>query len=225
MKKLFQMAVLFGIAAFLICPARSQNTNVAANTNSNTATANKNAVVFTNEDREKGLKYLQETTDLFLKEISGLSEAQLNFKESPERWSVAEVAEHIVVAENRIFSLITEKIVKEPAPVGKENFRLQDTAIWMAITNRNTKFTAPEPVQPKGNFKTKADILKGFKETRAKTAEFLKNTDEDLRNRFGTLPVIGTIDGFQWFVFINAHGYRHLEQIKEIKAHPDFPAK
>ncbi|MEZ5344862.1 MAG: DinB family protein [Pyrinomonadaceae bacterium] len=212
------------IVLFLVCPANSQNAGQVSSNNSASAPS-ADPLVFTEEDREKGLKYLEETSELFFKEISELTPAQLNFRESPDRWSIAEAAEHIIIAEKTILSLIEKKVVTAPPPAGKDNFRLQDQAIWMAITNRNTKFSAPEPVQPKGEMRSKAAILKEFRETRGRTSSFLKNTGVDLRNRFGTLPVIGTIDGFQWFIFINSHCYRHLEQIKEIRSDPKFPAR
>lgn len=185
----------------------------------------KNPVVFTDKDRETGLKYLEETKGEFIEQISSLSDAQLNFKTGPERWSIAEVAEHIIVAENTLYSLITEKILKAPAPESTDNFRVKDTAIWLAITNRETKFTAPEQVQPNGRWKSKAELLSNFETARAKTISYVKTTGEDLRNRFAENPVIGVIDGYQWFIFLNAHSSRHLAQIREIKAEPKFPKR
>ena len=54
------------------------------------------------KDKKFLLNYLKQTRQDFLKSISGLSEAQWNYKPSPERWSIAECAEHITLAENFI---------------------------------------------------------------------------------------------------------------------------
>lgn len=215
--KLIAYAVLLVIAFVgLICPSHAR---------AQAADAKKASVVFSEKDREAAITFLNETRSEFANEISNLSDAQLSFKTAPDKWSVAEVAEHIILAENTIYNIISENVVKSPAPAGADNFRLKDSAIWMVLTNRSTKFTAPEQLRPANRFKTKADILSNFASTRARTIDYISNTKEDLRNRFGELPVLGTIDGFQWFVFVNAHSARHLAQIAEIKADPKFPKK
>lgn len=208
------------VIAYFICPGNSQAQSTQPVSAEKTA-----AVVFTAKDRTTALEHFDETKTDFLNEIKGLSETQLNFKESPERWSVAEVAEHIIVAENGVLPLIINKVLKAPVAAGKDNYRVKDQAVWMAVTNRSTKFTAPESVQPNGRFKSKAEILTGFKEARNKTIEFVKTTDIDLRNHFADNPVMGVIDGYQWLIFLNAHSQRHLDQIKQIKADPNFPKK
>ncbi|MGD9588115.1 MAG: DinB family protein [Pyrinomonadaceae bacterium] len=204
------------MSAGILCPLKA---------NGQTTETKKHPVVFTEKDREAGIRLLRETQDEFVAAISDLTEAQLNYKVSAEKWSIAEVAEHIILAENRIFSIITDAVLKAPAPQGAENFRIKDPVITLALTNRSTKFTAPEPLTPKSRFKNKGELLSNFTTTRTKTIDYLAATKDDLRNRFGELPVLGTIDGYQWFVFVNAHGARHLAQIAEIKADLNFPKR
>lgn len=59
-------------------------------------------------DREKGLQYLRQTRDGVVAATKGLSEAQLMFKPASDRWSVAEVLEHITVVEGAIYGNVTE---------------------------------------------------------------------------------------------------------------------
>ena len=68
------------------------------------------------QDREKAVAYLEETRAKFLKSIDGLSEAQWKFKAGPDRWSIAEVAEHIAISEGTILGLIQQKMLAMPAP-------------------------------------------------------------------------------------------------------------
>ena len=45
---------------------------------------------------------------------------------------------------------------------------------------------------------------------------------EDFRGR----PLIdGNMDVYQWFLMISTHSQRHILQIREVKAHKDFPKK
>ncbi len=55
-------------------------------------------------DREFGMSALHASRKLFLDSVAGLSDAQLNFKPAPEKWSIAEVAEHIALARTVHFS-------------------------------------------------------------------------------------------------------------------------
>src|SRR5450631_2668087 len=67
------------------------------------------------EEREAALSSLQATHDAFLKSIAGLSEKQWKFKPAPDRWSVADVSEHIAVAESGIFGMVQSKVMTSPA--------------------------------------------------------------------------------------------------------------
>src|SRR5438093_9739294 len=68
----------------------------------------------TQHDRDSLLKHLQQTRQAFLDSISGLSDAQWTFREGPDRWSIAEVAEHIAISETTILRLVTDQIPKGP---------------------------------------------------------------------------------------------------------------
>jgi len=91
---------------------------------------------------------------------------------------------------------LQKKVLNAPVPVGKDNYRTKDQAVWMTITNRNTKFNAPKRIQPKGNFKTKSELMLGFKNARKQTVSFMKDTKIDLRNRLEQL--YGTDFKFEW---------------------------
>src|SRR5215472_11039978 len=58
----------------------------------------------TSQERADALKWLEESRQEFLAAIDGLSEAQWKWKPAPDRWSVGEVAEHIVLAEASQFA-------------------------------------------------------------------------------------------------------------------------
>ncbi|MCO6510673.1 MAG: DinB family protein [Aridibacter famidurans] len=183
----------------------------------------KDPSVFTEAERTKALGKLNETRTRLANELKGLSDKQLLYRSGPDRWTIAQVAEHIIIAEQRISTLIAENIVKGPEHSSPDVFRMNDTAIPLAITNRNQKFTAPPTVQPEGRWKTRDELLSEWEKSRAKTISFLKTTDVNLRTRFAENPVLGMIDAFQWIIFLDSHARRHLEQIAEVKAEPGYP--
>jgi hypothetical protein len=47
-------------------------------------------------------------------------------------------------------------------------------------------------------------------------------TSADLRQHVSDGP-FGSMDAYEWILFIGAHSERHTKQILEVKAAPDFP--
>src|ERR1700716_2084431 len=66
-------------------------------------------------DKDRALQYLESTKKGVLDATKGLSDAQWNFKSAPDRWSVAEVMEHLAAAEDMLRGLTEEQVMKTPA--------------------------------------------------------------------------------------------------------------
>jgi uncharacterized damage-inducible protein DinB len=175
-------------------------------------------------ERELALKELQRTHDKFLQSITGLSQQQWTFKPAPDRWSVAEVAEHITVAESAIFGLVQKQLMTSPAtPEKREQVKGKDEIILEKVPDRSHKAQAPEFLRPTGRWATEADLTKAFEDSRKATMDYVRTTNDDLRDHFLDHPVLGPLDGYQWLLLISAHSERHTAQIEEVKADPNFP--
>ena len=179
--------------------------------------------VFTEKDREFALKYANDTRDDFVKQLTGLSDAQLNFRAGEGRWTIGEIAEHIIVVENALRGFV-EAGMKAPVPACKDEFRINDVSVILTITNRQQKFQAPEQVRPNGRWKTVPDLLTNFGTTRQTSIDYMKNIKEDMRSHFANMP-LGKLDAFQSYLFMIGHSERHLAQLKEVKADAKYPAK
>ena len=178
----------------------------------------------TAEERDAALKSLQATHDAFLQSIAGLSEKQWSFKPAPDRWSVAEVSEHIAVSESMIFGLVQSKFMAGPAtPEKRAEVKVTDEVILAKVPDRSHKAQAPEFLKPTGRFADRAAVAKAFEDARKNTMQYVKTTQEDLRDHFGQHPLLGTIDAYQWILLISTHTERHTKQIEEVKADPNFP--
>src|SRR5260370_37147664 len=73
------------------------------------------------EDRDRAIKYLETTKQAVIDATKPLTKAQWNFKEGHDRWSVADVVEHIAASEDKFLALVTEKVMRAPdapAPEG-----------------------------------------------------------------------------------------------------------
>jgi hypothetical protein len=113
----------------------------------------------TSEERASALQQFQTTRDNVLKSISGLSQKQWTFKPAPDRWSVAEVAEHIAVSESTIYGLV-QKMMQSPAtPEKREQVKGKDQMIIERVPDRSHKAQAPEMLRPTGRWATQAEFV------------------------------------------------------------------
>ncbi|MBS1600313.1 MAG: DinB family protein [Bacteroidetes bacterium] len=178
----------------------------------------------TKKERDAAIKYFKESKDIFLNDIKDLSDVQLNFKTSPERWSVAECIEHIAIAEDAFMEIIQEDL-KQPVDSSKTpKERIADDAVWPFVTDRSKKRTTPEFLKPSNKFKTTDEAIKAFIERRDKNMNYVNTTNDDLRSHF--MPhALGMLDDYQWLIVIAAHCRRHTLQIEEVMADPNFPKK
>jgi len=176
----------------------------------------------TQAERDSAVKYLEETRAKVQDATKGLSEAQLNFKPAPDRWSVAEVAEHIAAAEDMLYGMIQEQVMKGPARPAGEDVKAIDQFVLAAIPDRTHKAQAPEPLKPTNRYASLDGTLKHFNESRNRTEEFVK-TGQGLRDHAIDSPLGKKLDAYEWVLFIAAHSERHTKQILEVKADPNFP--
>jgi uncharacterized damage-inducible protein DinB len=183
-----------------------------------------NAQELTKEDRAKAIQYLEKTRAGVFAATKGLSEAQWNFKPATNRWSVAEVTEHIAAAEDFLMDMVQKQVMTAPPRAAGEDVKAIDDFVLKAIPDRTVKAKAPEPLEPNNRFGSPKSSLKHFQDSRAKTVSFLKNT-KDLRQHAADSPLGKKLDGYEWVLFIAAHSERHTKQIEEVKADANFPKK
>ena len=175
------------------------------------------------EDRSLLLTQLQQTKDQLLKDVQGLTDAQLEYKPAADRWSVIECVEHITLIEKAIMDG-EQKLVQQPAnPERRKDIKTTDEQIIKNVENRSHKVKAPEFGVPKHNYSSNAEVIKAFTEQRDKLIEYVTNTKDVMRDHITDHPVLGTIDAYQLLLLDAAHTNRHTQQLQEVKADPGFP--
>src|SRR5438094_9415401 len=175
----------------------------------------------TQVEKDKALQYLETTKKNILESTKGLSEAQWNFKPAPDRWSVAQVMEHIAAAEDFIRGMVKEKVMMAPAGASGRDVKKTDEGVLTMVPDRTNKVQAPEPLVPTNRFGSPEGSIKHFAESRAVTENYLKTT-AGLRGHVADSP-LGKLDGYEFVLLIAAHSERHTKQINEVKADPNFP--
>lgn len=181
-------------------------------------TARVSAEGMTAGDRQRLIAHLEMTEAWLVSEVKGLSADQLKFRMTPESWSIADVVEHLEIAEPQYWKQVVESMKQPP---NTEKLTATDAGIlWYGIDRTNRNKTGEARV-PKGK-NDAAGSLAAFRKLRATIMDYAKNTQEDLRSR---KLLEGNMDVYQWALMISSHSQRHILQIREIKAHAGYPAK
>jgi hypothetical protein len=180
------------------------------------------ATQLTESERKYAMELLQDTKDVLMKKVTGLTQEQLNFKPDVNSWSVAECVEHIAISENNIFGF-AQLSLQQPADASKRSeVKMTDEALVNMISDRSTKIKTREPFEPTGKFGTFDATLAEFKTKRDGNINYIKTTTDDLRNHYNDFP-FGKIDTYQTILFMAGHTRRHTAQIDEVMKHANFP--
>ena len=184
------------------------------------ATARAGVTGMTDEDREHLLVHFEMTGQVLSEQVRGLSQAQLEYRASPDRWSIRECVSHLAVAEPDYWRDLM-KSVKAPADMkGKKSSNTDADILWYGI-DRVVHTKTGGGHEKVDTYKDLVEALAKFQALRATMIDYIKSTHDDLRaHGFGTRE---PIDCWQWMLEISTHAERHIQQIREIKADPNFP--
>lgn len=180
----------------------------------------------TAQERTQTLAWLDESRKEFLAAIDGVSEVQWKWKPAPERWSVGETAEHVVLAEASLFGRVRAAVAAPANAAWEDKTKGKTELIERVMAPRLGKAQAPEAIVPKGEL-TVAQVRERFETQRAEIVKFVTETDAALKEHTveHPFPVFGTLNAYQWLIYIPLHTMRHDKQIAEVKATPGYPAR
>jgi len=181
-------------------------------------------------DLDQARQYFGYTRRRVVDATTGLSDAQWRFKPAPDCWSIAENLEHMVIVQERILGPVLEQLAQAPAPPVDRDCRQVDAIVLDKIPDRSIKAKAPDFLEPTGLWTLPAALDRLFRNYEHLT-EFVESTP-DLREhildspplRVVTNGAFDTMDGYQWALAAAAHNERHVRQILELKADPNYPA-
>ena len=169
---------------------------------------------------EELLRQLDESRDILRTAVNSVPSSLRETRPGPDRWSVAEVLEHLSRVEDGLTRLLASKLAE-----AKMTGRLQpeaesgpvDSIDRERLLDRSRRITAGERALPRGEMDWAAG-LDALARTREKLRDLVIAHDGMAIGRIThPHPVLGVINGYQWFAFIGAHEARHAAQIREIR--------
>lgn len=180
----------------------------------------------TADERAHIVKLLVDSQKEYLDGLERLTDAQWSYKPSPLKWSVGEVAEHILLTEIALFSNVERALAQKANPDWETKTEGKATFIERVVPSRANRAQAPIEVRPTGKL-TRDEVIKRYKEVRARVLEFARTTDLPLKAHTVEHPfrVFNTLSAYDWLIYIPTHNIRHNQQMAEVKATAGYPRK
>ena len=161
---------------------------------------------------------IDETRARLVGAVEPLTAEQLGFRPSPEKWTVAEIVEHLSITEGRVARMLGVMVTKlGPDAARAEGSPFAPVSIEQFVElSRTEKYQAPDEIRPKGA--PLEDSLAALRDSRSMLRDLRDRAEliDGTRARFPH-PVWGPLDLYQWLAFVGAHEQRHLHQIEAVK--------
>jgi len=151
--------------------------------------------------------------------IDAFASEVYDVRPAAERWSIAEVIEHlarteagIAVLVRRSASALRARAEEDAALAAPETARLDADL----LVDRSRRLVAPDAVRPRGGLLFPAAWAALLDADRKLDDAMLSGNGLPLDTIAHPHPALGPIDVYQWIAFIGLHELRHADQIREI---------
>jgi DinB superfamily len=163
-------------------------------------------------DRQQILRLIAESDAALVGAAAGVSNEDARRRPEPERWSVLECVEHVILGDDAMFARVSAHSTPG-APPGERREEL----ILRGMTNRERKFAAPELARPTGRFSSLLEAIEVFRQRRARSTAYVEQYREDPRSRTTQHPGLEPISCHEMFLALALHPARHALQIREVR--------
>jgi DinB superfamily len=178
--------------------------------------------VWTEDDRKFLLDNLVRSRQEIIEETRNLTKEQWNFKESPDRWNINQIVEHIALWELLFMREVSRALAREPDPAfahyAPDSVFLDDPK---GLKQNNAReYTKPFSFAvPLGNNEGKNNVI-WLTTMRNESIEYLKKENKNIRLQY---DYGSGVNVHQYYIMIFSHTDRHLRQLRKVKTHPNYP--
>ncbi|CAN5312583.1 hypothetical protein BH09BAC4_BH09BAC4_02470 [soil metagenome] len=176
--------------------------------------------LWTEADRKYTVDNLKRTRDELSRETENLTDAQWHFHESPDRWSIAEVVEHLALWEIIWAREISMGSRSTPRPdlIATSS----PDSYYHDFIMENKAHVSPDFSRPTGFIQGKNNLT-FFTRLRNLAIGFADTTQADMRVQFELTATRYPRNMHQVYIYQWGHVDRHMRQIRKIKEHPKYP--
>jgi hypothetical protein len=153
---------------------------------------------------------IEQVSDTLVQLLQSVNDRDFNQKPGPDKWSIAQVADHIRLSNNSVAKALALKGKPVDRNPGERIGELK--SIFLDFQK---KFQSPDFIVPSKDIYDPKQLLKELQESIQLIRERMYEDDlDELINH----PAFGDISKFEILHFVLYHTQRHLRQIKEIVA-------
>lgn len=136
----------------------------------------------------------------------------------PQRWSVAQVLEHLVLTERQVAGLLNRLLSRAAArgiPPETDERPILAVIDTRRITDRSIRTIAIDALRPPGTL-APAESIEALDAARIELEQAARiGSGLALAQITYPHPTLGTLNAYEWIAFVGAHMARHNEQIRE----------
>ena len=153
----------------------------------------------------------------FLAEVARVPTALGGVRPQADRWSVAEIVEHVARIDRGVEKLITLRNA-EPRPATPEELAQAELtpAKVALVRDRTARLEAPERVRPSGSLTLDAALEQLTAARVALKAAYVAADDAVLDSNVHPHPFLGFLTLRAWVQLVAHHDWRHGQQVAEI---------
>jgi hypothetical protein len=162
------------------------------------------------------LAYLDEQRSVLKSAFESIPAEMRDRPPAPERWSAANIVEHLAIVETRISRLLSDRIEEARSGLSAETGAgpILPTIDYKRMYDRSTRVKAPETAIPTGL--DAASAWTALENAGSMMRAMLRANDGlALSSVTHPHPRFGPLTVYEWIAFLGAHEVRHAEQIRE----------
>ncbi|OFW10714.1 MAG: hypothetical protein A3H96_22465 [Acidobacteria bacterium RIFCSPLOWO2_02_FULL_67_36] len=165
------------------------------------------------------IEHLDSSHRGLLQAIEDVPAAGRERRPGPDRWSVAEILQHLALIEGGLARILGEALESaRAAGLGPERDTspVIDPEEMRMLLDRTRRFPAPGPAHPKPGV-TAAEALAAFESSHRRLRAVLLSGDGlALGEVVHVHPAFGPLTFYKWFAFTGGHETRHTAQMREV---------
>ncbi|HVR29353.1 MAG TPA: DinB family protein [Thermoanaerobaculia bacterium] len=179
-------------------------------------------------ERADLLELLDSSARDLLALIESATDEQWRWKPNPDRWSIGECAEHIVLSERMLYQTALEALETPADPEWATKTAGKTEFLKRVMPNRNPGGAggaqAPQEIRPVQGL-SRDEVVRRFNASRAEIRAFVAALDAPAKEHIveHPFPVFGSLNAYDWLIYVPLHTVRHSRQIVEVQETAGYP--
>ena len=143
---------------------------------------------------------------------------------------MAECTEHIVRSQRVLLDAAKAAMAAPVNPEWAEKTATKNDFIRKVMPNRNPGGAggaqAPQEIRPTENW-DRGRAIREFYKVHGESRAYMETVDREVKNHTfdHPFPVFGTLNAYDWLIYVPLHTVRHSKQIIEVQSDPNYPKR